>query len=126
MNRVLETQIGDANNTYRRIAEWLLLGMAAAAPCLGALDGPFYYFDDKQMIFESPFIRGERSVFSAFWLPYFHHYAPFHEMLLYVQWYLFGATLPFPHWNHAFKIRCGTGLCVPPFLRASQEFEHNR
>src|SRR5687767_331619 len=75
---------------------WIVLALAAFMPVVGSLGSPFWYYDDRPMIGDSPIIRGEESLWSTFYKPSFSHYAPFHETLIYVQWHFFGdSPLPF-------------------------------
>jgi hypothetical protein len=72
------------------ITRYLVLLFAALVPAIGALGGPFWYYDDLPMIVDNPIVTGAHSLWHAFTSFTFSHYAPLHETLIYVQWKLFG------------------------------------
>jgi hypothetical protein len=84
------------SSSPRRLIPFGILLLAALIPAVGSFGGPFWYLDDRPMIIDSPIMRGEESLASAFYTPTFSHYAPLHEALIYVQWKIFGNNpLPF-------------------------------
>jgi hypothetical protein len=68
-----------------------LLVLAAAIPALGSLGAPFWNYDDRSMILDSPILQGQEPLSSVFYKPFFSHFAPLHETLIYAQWQLFGS-----------------------------------
>ncbi len=72
-------------------AKLLALLLAAALPGLGALGGSFFLADDGTMILKSPYVgENARPLWEAFTTARFSHYAPVHEILIYIQRQLFG------------------------------------
>ncbi|MFH0937669.1 MAG: hypothetical protein V1899_00055, partial [Planctomycetota bacterium] len=70
--------------------KWLFLLFAATLPGLAALSGPFFYADDYSMIHKNPLVTGARPLWSAFYTQYFTHYAPLHNIFIWLQWQFFG------------------------------------
>jgi hypothetical protein len=85
-----------ASSTRVFVVSILLLALASMLPGIGAIGGKFFIMDDETMIYKSPYIgdveRGAkpRPFTQIITNHRFVHYAPLHELLIYLQWAVFG------------------------------------
>src|SRR6185295_3723522 len=92
---------------------WVIL--AACIPAAGALGAPFYGLDDHAMIHNNLNAIGPLSL-KLFLEPHFAHYAPLHELALWIQWHLFGDH-PLPYRTVSLLLHAGAGVACLAMLR---------
>jgi hypothetical protein len=92
---------------------WVIL--AACIPAAGALGAPFYGLDDHAMIHNNTNVTGPLSL-KLFLDPHFAHYAPLHELALWIQWHFFG-DYPLPYRIVSLLLHAGAGVACLAMLR---------
>lgn len=89
--------------------------IAACVPAAGALTAPFYGLDDHAMIHNNPNATGPLSP-NLFFGHHLSHYAPLHELLVWIQWHLFGDH-PLPYRIVSVLLHAGAAWACMAMLR---------